>query len=113
MQFTMIARSAAAGFGGIDLHKDTLTACVIDAVAHAVWYAKIICTCRSRIREYFSPLPWPSRVAIKVMWLTLSKQEGKKAAAVAVAHKRLVSMWTLVRKDELSKPGGPVAPVAA
>jgi hypothetical protein len=29
MEFTMIARSDAACFVGIDLHKDTLTACVL------------------------------------------------------------------------------------
>jgi len=29
MEFTMIARRDAACFVGIDLHKDTLTACIV------------------------------------------------------------------------------------
>ena len=47
--------------------------------------------------------------AIKKTWLKISKTAGKKAAAVAIARKILVWMWTLVRKDELYKACDPVA----
>ena len=39
----MIARSDAACFVGIDLHKDTLTACTIVAKDREVAYRKISC----------------------------------------------------------------------
>jgi len=67
MEFTMIVRSDAACFVGVDLHKDTLTACVINAATQEVSYAKIVCKSRSRIREFFSGLPRPSCVAIETV----------------------------------------------
>lgn len=66
MEFTMIARSDAACFV-VELHKDTLTACVINTVTHEVSYAKIACKSRSRIWEFFSGLPGPGCVAIKTV----------------------------------------------
>ncbi|MFM7290006.1 MAG: transposase [Planctomycetia bacterium] len=45
----------------------------------------------------------------KKTWLRIAKTAGKKAAAVAIARKILVLMWTLVRKDELYKAREPVA----
>ena len=46
---------------------------------------------------------------IKKTWLKISKTAGKKAAAVAIARKILVLMWTRVRKDELYTAREPVA----
>ena len=63
----MIVRNDAACFVGVDLHKDTLTACVINAATHEVSYEKIACKCRSRIQEFFSTLPRPSCVAIETV----------------------------------------------
>ena len=45
----------------------------------------------------------------KKSWLRIAKTAGKKAAAVAIARKILVLMWTLVRKDELYKAREPIA----
>jgi hypothetical protein len=45
----------------------------------------------------------------KKSWLRIAKTAGKKAAAVAIARKILVLMWTLVRKDELHTAREPVA----
>jgi hypothetical protein len=45
----------------------------------------------------------------KKTWLKIAKTAGKKAAAVAIARKILVLMWTLVRKDEPYKAREPVA----
>jgi transposase len=46
---------------------------------------------------------------LKKTWLRIAKTAGKKAAAVAIARKILVLMWTLVRKDEPYKSREPVA----
>ena len=45
----------------------------------------------------------------KKTWLRIAKTAGKKAAAVAIARKILVLMWTLQRKDEPYKSRDPVA----
>ena len=45
----------------------------------------------------------------KKTWLRIAKTAGKKAAAVAIARKLLVLMWTLQRKDEPYKSRDPVA----
>jgi transposase len=67
MEFTMIARRDAACFVGIDLHKDTLTACVVSAKDREVSFEKIACKSRERIRKFFSSLPRPSAVAIETV----------------------------------------------
>jgi len=67
MEFTMIARSDAACFVGIDLHKDTLTACVVRPTDREVTYKKLACKCRDQIRSFFASLPQPSMVAIETL----------------------------------------------
>jgi transposase len=67
MEFTMIVRKDAACYVGIDLHKDTLTACTIAAKDREVSYRKIACVCREQIREFFAGLPRPSVVAIETV----------------------------------------------
>ena len=83
MEFTMIARSDAACFVGIDLHKDTLTACVLRGTDREVTYVKLACKCRERIRSFFSALPQPSVVAIETvgfyrwLWAELEPLTGQ------------------------------------
>jgi len=50
---------------GIDLHKDTLTACVFCGCCGEYSFQKIACKCRRQIAEYFAALPRPHTVAIE------------------------------------------------
>ena len=50
---------------GVDLHKDTLTACVFCGCCGEVSFQKIACRCRGQIAEYFAALPRPHAVAIE------------------------------------------------
>jgi transposase len=50
---------------GIDLHKDTLTACVFCGCCGEVSFQKIPCKCRKQIAGYFAALPRPHTVAIE------------------------------------------------
>jgi transposase len=50
---------------GIDLHKDTLTACVFCGCCGEVSFQKIPCKCRKQIAAYFAALPRPHTVAIE------------------------------------------------
>lgn len=52
---------------GIDLHKDTLNACVLCSCCGEVSFRKIACKCRRQIVEYFSALPRPHTVAIETV----------------------------------------------
>jgi len=83
MEFTMIARPDAACFVGIDLHKDTLTACVLRGRDREVSYVKLACKCRDQIRSFFASLPQPSAVAIETvgfyrwLWTELEPLAGQ------------------------------------
>jgi transposase len=50
---------------GVDLHKDTLTACVFCGCCGEVSFQKIPCKCRKQIAAWFSALPRPHMVAIE------------------------------------------------
>jgi transposase len=50
---------------GVDLHKDTLTACVFCGCCGEVSFQKLPCKCRGQVREYFAALPRPHTVAIE------------------------------------------------
>lgn len=50
---------------GVDLHKDTLTACVFCGCCGEVSFQKLACRCRRQIAEYFAALPRPHAVAIE------------------------------------------------
>lgn len=52
---------------GIDLHKDTLTACTFCRCCGEISYRKIACKCRRQITEYFASLPSPHTVAIETV----------------------------------------------
>ena len=79
----MIARPDAACFVGIDLHKDTLTACVLRGRDREVSYVKLACKCRDQIRSFFASLPQPSAIAIETvgfyrwLWTELEPLAGQ------------------------------------
>lgn len=50
---------------GVDLHKDTLTACVFCRCCGEVSWQKLPCKCRKQIAAYFAALPRPHTVAIE------------------------------------------------
>jgi transposase len=50
---------------GIDLHKDTMTVCVLDPVTGEERFEKIACKCRDKIIAFFSNLPKGHIVAIE------------------------------------------------
>lgn len=50
---------------GVDLHKDTLTACVFCGCCGEVSFQKQPCKCRRQIAQYFAALPRPHTVAIE------------------------------------------------
>src|ERR1700680_737117 len=52
---------------GIDLHKDTLTACVFCRCCGEVSFQKLPCKCRRQIAQYFATLPRPHTVAIETV----------------------------------------------
>jgi transposase len=52
---------------GVDLHKDTLTACVFCGCCGEVSFQKISCRCRKQIAEYFAALARPHTVAIETV----------------------------------------------
>lgn len=62
---------------GIDLHKDTLTACVYCRCCGEHSFKKLACKCRSQIVEFFAALPRPHTVAVETvgfyrwLWETL------------------------------------------
>jgi transposase len=50
---------------GVDLHKDTLTACVFCGCCGEISFQKLSCKCRTQITQYFAALPRPHSVAIE------------------------------------------------
>lgn len=54
---------------GIDLHKDTMTICVLVRGSGEVAFRKIACKNREQIVEFFRRLPRPHTVAIEVVGL--------------------------------------------
>lgn len=52
---------------GVDLHKDTLTACTFCGCCGEVSFRKIACKCRGQIAEFFAALPRPHTVAIEAV----------------------------------------------
>src|SRR3954469_15264580 len=80
---------------GIDLHKDTLTACVYCRCCGEHSFKKIPCKCRSQITEFFSALPRPHTVAIETvgfyrwLWETLEPLVEKLVLADATQARAL------------------------
>lgn len=50
---------------GIDLHKDTMTVCILDPVTGEQRFEKLACKCREKIVELFTSLRRPHVVAIE------------------------------------------------
>jgi len=82
-------------FAGVDLHKDTLTVCVINPSTGEVQFQKLPCKCREKIVEYFRALPRPCVVAIESvgfyrwLWDLLEGVVDKLLLADATACRRL------------------------
>jgi len=80
---------------GIDLHKDTLTACVYCRCCGEHSFQKLACKCRSQIVDYFAALPRPHTVAIETvgfyrwLWETLEPIVEKLVLADATQARKL------------------------
>jgi transposase len=80
---------------GIDLHKDTLTACVYCRCCGEHRWQKLACKCRTQIVEYFAALPRPHTVAIETvgfyrwLWETLEPLVDKLVLADATQARKL------------------------
>jgi len=80
---------------GIDLHKDTLTACIYCSCCGEVRFQKIACKCRAQVVEFFSALPRPHVVAIEAvgfyrwLWDLLEPVVEKLVLADATAARAL------------------------
>lgn len=105
----MAVRKDAACYVGVDLHKDTLVACVLSAKDREVSRVTIPCRCRERVREYFSSLPRPSVVAIETvgfyrwLWMELEPLVDQLLLADARAARALAGRQTKTdRNDSLN-----------
>lgn len=102
----MVAEAARLPAGqhacvGIDLHKDTLMSCTLIRGSGEISWRKIPCKNREQIVEFFRALPRPHTVAIEsVGFYRCSRTAGRKAAAVAIARKLLVSLWCMACKNQ-------------
>jgi len=67
MEFHFMATLNHRWCVGIDLHKDTLTACTFCRCCGEVRYRKLACKCRGQIAEFFATLPRPHTVAIEAV----------------------------------------------
>jgi transposase len=80
---------------GIDLHKDTLTACVLCRCCGEHSFKKLACKCRSQIVDFFSSLPRPHAVALETvgfyrwLWETLEPIVDKLVLADATQARAL------------------------
>ena len=80
---------------GIDLHKDTLTACVYCGCCGEISFRKLACKNRRQIVDYFSALPRPHTVAIESvgfyrwLWETLEPLVDKLVLADATQARAL------------------------
>lgn len=80
---------------GIDLHKDTLTACVLCRCCGEHSFKKLACKCRSQIVEFFAALPRPHTVALETvgfyrwLWETLEPIVEKLVLADATQARAL------------------------
>jgi transposase len=105
---------------GIDLHKDTLTACVYCRCCGEHSFKRIACKCRTQIAEFFAALPRPHTVAIETvgfyrwLWETLEPIVEKlvladATQARALAGRRMKTDRVLCRAKSLmnanNRPG--------
>jgi transposase len=80
---------------GIDLHKDTMTVCVLCRCCGEHSFKKLACKCRSQIVEFIAALPRPHTVAIEAvgfyrwLWETLEPIVDKLVLADATQCRKL------------------------
>jgi transposase len=80
---------------GVDLHKETMTVCVIDPSTGEVRFQKLACKCREMVVAFFRSLPRPCVVAIESvgfyrwLWDLLEPVVDKLLLADAAGCRRL------------------------
>jgi transposase len=80
---------------GIDLHKDTMTLCIITPSTGEIQFEKLACKCRDKVVDFFTKLPRPCVVAIESvgfyrwLWDLLEPIVDKLLLADATACRRL------------------------
>lgn len=91
---------------GIDLHKDTLTACVYCACCGEITHRKFACKCRRQIVEFFSTLRRPHVVAIETvgfyrwLWELLEPLVERLVLADATAVRALAGRRLKTDRDD-------------
>src|ERR1700722_14019357 len=89
------ALSKFVRFVGIDLHKDTMTLCIITPATGEIEFQKFACKCREKIVEFFTKPPRPCVVAIESvgfyrwLWDLLEPVVDKLLLADATACRHL------------------------
>lgn len=87
--------AAFASFAGVDLHKDTMTICVIEPAGGEVRFQKLACKCRAQVAAFFQSLPRPCVVAIESvgfyrwLWELLEPVADRLLLADATGCRRL------------------------
>ena len=90
-----MSRKSQNWFVGIDLHKDSLTACLYCPATGEIVFRKLYCKCREQIAEFFRDLPRPHVVAIEAvgfyrwLWQLLEPIVEKLVLADATAARAL------------------------
>lgn len=93
---------------GIDLHKDTMTICVLDPTTGEERFEKIACKCRDKIVEFFSSLPKGHIVAIESvgfyrwLWELLEPIVEKLVLADATQCRALAGRRIKTDRDDAS-----------
>jgi len=91
---------------GIDLHKDTLTACTFCACCGETSYRKIACKNRNQIADFFGNLPRPHTVAIEAvgfyrwLWETLEPIVDELVLADATGARALAGRRIKTDRDD-------------
>ncbi|MBA3484677.1 MAG: IS110 family transposase [Pirellulales bacterium] len=93
---------------GIDLHKDTFTACVYCRCCGEYSFKRIACKCRAQIAEYFAALPRPHTVAIETvgfyrwLWESLEPIVEKLVLADATQARALAGRRLKTDREDAS-----------
>lgn len=91
---------------GIDLHKDTLTACIYCPCCGEIRFQKLACKCRAQIVEFFTALPRPHVVAIEAvgfyrwLWDVLEPIVEKLVLADATAARALAGRRSKTDRED-------------
>lgn len=102
------ALSKFVRFVGIDLHKDTMTLCIITPATGEIEFQKFACKCREKIVEFFTKLPRPCVVAIESvgfyrwLWDLLEPVVDKLLLADATACRHLAGRRIKTDREDAS-----------